>query len=98
MFETARTLEAEVGADSGGGDVGAGDSTNAENQARQANTARRVEITVDDLPLHCPMPGQRLWDSHPKVYLPIQDAPISADSSAREQACPYCGTVYVLRD
>lgn len=55
----------------------------------QPNAETRVEITAADLPLHCPMPGKRLWDSHPKVFLPI------ADSGA--QTCPYCGTVYVLR-
>ncbi|MDE0096320.1 MAG: zinc-finger domain-containing protein [Gammaproteobacteria bacterium] len=53
------------------------------------NAARRVEVTADDLPLHCPMPGKRLWDSHPRVFLPIADS--------GEETCPYCGTVYVLK-
>lgn len=52
------------------------------------NAREAVEITAADLPLHCPMPGKRLWDSHPKVFLPIA-------SSGRE-VCPYCGTVYTL--
>ena len=52
------------------------------------NDRERVEVTAEDLPLHCPMRGKRLWDSHPKVYLPIED-------SGRE-LCPYCGTLYVL--
>ena len=54
------------------------------------NDRDRVEVTAADLPLHCPMPGKRLWDSHPKVYLPIED-------SGRE-LCPYCGTLYVIAD
>ena len=54
------------------------------------NDRERVEVTAAELPLHCPMPGKRLWDSHPKVYLPIAD-------SGREP-CPYCGTLYVLAD
>ncbi|MDA8008097.1 MAG: zinc-finger domain-containing protein [Gammaproteobacteria bacterium] len=54
----------------------------------QPNASRRVRIGEDDLPLHCPMPGKRLWDSHPKVYLPIE--------RGGEMACPYCGTVYTL--
>ena len=53
------------------------------------NANQRVEVTVRDLPLHCPMPGNRLWDSHPKVYLAIED-------SGQEQ-CPYCGTTYVFK-
>jgi len=54
------------------------------------NDHERVEITAADLPLHCPMPGKRLWDSHPRVYLPIEDS--------RQELCPYCGTLYVLVD
>lgn len=56
----------------------------------QPNARRRVLVTAADLPLHCPMPGMRLWDSHPRVYLPIEDA--------GEQTCPYCGTRYVITD
>ena len=49
-----------------------------------------VEITKADLPLHCPLERMRLWDSHPRVYLPIEE-------SGRE-LCPYCGTWFVLAD
>ncbi len=55
---------------------------------RPSNAQTRVEVTHKDLPLHCPMPGTSLWDSHPRVYLPIEDS--------GEERCPYCGTVYVL--
>ncbi len=53
------------------------------------NANQRVEVVAGDLPLHCPMPGKRLWDSHPRVYLPIEDS--------GEEICPYCGTVYVMK-
>ena len=55
-----------------------------------ANAQNRYEITWDDVPLHCPMPGMSLWNSHPRVFLPI-------DKSGQER-CPYCGAVYVLKD
>jgi uncharacterized Zn-finger protein len=45
-------------------------------------------VTRQDLPLHCPQPGTYLWNSHPKVYLPIE--------AAGEAKCPYCGALYVL--
>ncbi|MGZ5072826.1 MAG: zinc-finger domain-containing protein [Usitatibacter sp.] len=47
-----------------------------------------VEVTAADLPLHCPLPSQKLWNTHPRVYLPIE--------ATREARCPYCGTLYRL--
>lgn len=55
----------------------------------QANTQRLYEVSSKDLPLSCPMPGMRLWDSHPKVYLPIE--------KTGEAICPYCEAKYVLK-
>jgi uncharacterized Zn-finger protein len=52
------------------------------------NRARHIEITAADLPLHCPTPTQVLWNSHPRVFLPIEQT--------GEALCPYCGTKYVL--
>ncbi len=49
----------------------------------------RYQVGQQDLPLHCPLPRLSLWDSHPRVYLPIE-----ADGYAK---CPYCGTEFVLR-
>ncbi len=57
--------------------------------ARQANSENCREVTAADLPLSCPMPGMSLWNSHPKVYLPVEET--------GEAICPYCGTLYVLR-
>lgn len=54
------------------------------------NTEQRYEITAKDLPLHCPMPGMSLWNSHPRVYLPIEKSGV--------ERCPYCGTLYIFKD
>lgn len=54
------------------------------------NAQGRYEVGRADLPLSCPMPGMSLWNSHPKVYLPIEET-----GHAR---CPYCGAEYVLID
>lgn len=53
------------------------------------NAERHVEVTPADLPLHCPLPGTSLWNSHPRVYLPIE--------GSGEERCPYCGTLYTLK-
>ena len=55
-----------------------------------ANTQKQVSVSRADLPLSCPMPDQKLWNAHPRVYLPIEDS--------GEADCPYCGTHYKLTD
>ena len=57
-------------------------------QEQTVNKARLIEVTAKDLPLHCPMPSQLLWNSHPRVFLPIEET--------GEALCPYCGTRYIL--
>ena len=59
-------------------------------QVIEANAESRYEVTHADLPLACPMPGMALWNSHPRVYLPIE--------ATGEARCPYCGAMYVLKD
>lgn len=56
---------------------------------KSVNTARRIEVSDEDLPLHCPMPSMLLWNSHPRVFLDIE--------RAGEALCPYCGTRYVYK-
>jgi uncharacterized Zn-finger protein len=56
----------------------------------EPNAENRYEVTRDDLPLSCPMPGMSLWNSHPKVYLPIEKT-----GTAK---CPYCGADYSLME
>ena len=53
-----------------------------------ANTERRYSVTRAELPLSCPTPAMAVWNSHPRVYLPIE-----ATGSAK---CPYCGALFVL--
>lgn len=59
-------------------------------EPKPANTENRYEVTRAQLPLSCPTPEMALWNSHPRVYLPIE-----ASGSAR---CPYCGAMFVLKD
>lgn len=54
-----------------------------------ANAEQRYEVTRADLPLSCPSPSMALWNSHPRVYLPIE-------SEGGRSQCPYCGAHYVL--
>jgi len=63
--------------------------TDADNdQLELANAEQQYTVTVADLPLSCPTPGMKLWNSHPRVYLPVEET-----GSA---TCPYCGAQYVL--
>ncbi len=63
-------------------------ATDADQNLKPANAEQRYVVTADDLPLSCPMPDTHLWDSHPRVYLPIE--------KTGEAICPYCGAHYVL--
>ena len=56
---------------------------------KSASKERQVEVTAAELPLHCPLPSQKLWNSHPRVFLPIE--------KTGESLCPYCGTKYTLK-
>lgn len=55
-----------------------------------ASAKRTYTVTKADLPLCCPMPDMRLWDSHPRVYLPIE--------ATGEFTCPYCNAHYFLKN
>jgi len=54
----------------------------------QPNAQNQYEVTAEDLPLSCPMPQMYLWNSHPRVYLPIENTGWAK--------CPYCGAEYTL--
>lgn len=54
----------------------------------QPNEKNQYEVTQDDLPVHCPMPGSSLWNSHPQVYI--------AFDKQGNGMCPYCGAEYHL--
>lgn len=55
-----------------------------------ASTAQSFDVHRADLPLSCPTPGQKLWNSHPRVYLPIEETGTAL--------CPYCSARYTLVD
>lgn len=57
---------------------------------KPANTERLYKVARADLPLSCPTPEMELWNSHPRVYLPIEKT-----GKAR---CPYCGAQFELED
>ncbi len=62
----------------------------AQPQEIPPNAENEYRVTRADLPLSCPMPGMSLWNSHPKVYLPIEKSGMAK--------CPYCGAVYILEE
>ena len=55
-----------------------------------ANAQNRYGVRLSDLPLSCPMPGMYLWNSHPKVFIPVEET--------GEAKCPYCGAQYHMLD
>jgi uncharacterized Zn-finger protein len=67
------------------------DMTATQTQPLPANAEREYQVRRADLPLSCPLPSMALWNSHPRVYLPIESEGGQAD-------CPYCGAHFVLVD
>ncbi|MCP4187420.1 MAG: zinc-finger domain-containing protein [Gammaproteobacteria bacterium] len=55
----------------------------------QPNTKTAIEVKANELPIHCPLPGSSLWNSHPRVYIPVQE-------NGGEAKCSYCGTIFKL--
>jgi len=66
------------------------ESTVNRSELTEPNAAKTYTVKRADLPLSCPTPDMSLWNSHPRVYLPIEDT--------GKAVCPYCGAVYVLED
>ncbi len=60
-----------------------------EQQSLPPNAQNRYDVTAADLPLSCPMPAMSLWNSHPRVYLPIEATGFAM--------CPYCSAEFVLK-
>lgn len=58
------------------------------NDAAVSTEQRIIKVTRKDLPLSCPRPEDKVWNMHPRVYLPIEDT--------GEAICPYCGAHYRL--
>jgi uncharacterized Zn-finger protein len=53
------------------------------------NSQKYYQVSPAELPLSCPLPSMALWNSHPRVYLAIEDS--------GQVRCPYCGTLYKLK-
>jgi uncharacterized Zn-finger protein len=54
----------------------------------EPNAQHQYNVTPADLPLSCPMPDMYLWNSHPRVYLPVE--------TTGWAKCSYCGAEYTL--
>lgn len=58
--------------------------------------SEKIDVTVVELDdagytsAYCPNPNMPLWSSHPRVFLDF-----AANGEAK---CPYCGTVYRLKE
>jgi|TARA_B100001059_G_scaffold233538_1_gene273824 uncharacterized Zn-finger protein len=63
---------------------------NVNENLEQANAKVRYEVDIKNIPLSCPMPEMYLWNSHPKVFLPIEET--------GEAKCPYCGAEFYLKN
>jgi len=53
-----------------------------------ANSENEYNVTRKDLPLHCPTKEMSKWNSHPRVFIPVEDT--------GEALYPYCGTIFRL--
>ncbi len=64
----------------------------AENQSERvtANSELVYRVSRKDLPISCPTPDMTLWNSHPRVYLPLEDN--------GRAICPYCSAEFILED
>jgi uncharacterized Zn-finger protein len=62
---------------------------NAPTALLPANTQMQYEITEKDLPLCCPSEAMTLWNSHPRVYLAVEETGWAK--------CGYCGAEYTLK-
>lgn len=60
----------------------------AKTSNNQACTKTRYEVSRADLPVCCPPRDLRVWDAHPRVYLPIEEI--------GHAVCPYCEAEFVL--
>lgn len=63
---------------------------------KRANTERESKVTQADLPFSCPPKDSRIWDSHPRVFLPLGQE--DKGEIIRQVECPYCAAAYALVD
>ena len=65
------------------------DTASSQQAYSTPNAKTAVEVKRDELPIHCPTSGSSLWNSHPEVYIPLEE-------NGGEARCPYCSTLYKL--
>ena len=63
-------------------------TTRQMHDGKTPNDQLQYTVGKKDLPLHCPLPDMTLWNSHPRVYLPIEET--------GKAKCPYCGAEFTL--
>lgn len=56
----------------------------------QPNARQEYRVSRRELPVYCPVPEASLWNSHPRVYIPVEET--------GEAGCNYCGAHFVLVD
>jgi uncharacterized Zn-finger protein len=65
-------------------------SSSDQEQSSKPKTSAEIHfISKQDLPVSCPLPSASQWNSHPRVFLTLDE-----DGKA---TCPYCSTVYILK-
>ncbi|WP_223789886.1 zinc-finger domain-containing protein [Marinicella meishanensis] len=57
---------------------------------KEANTEKVYHVKSSDLPISCPTKEMAVWNSHPKVYLPLEQS--------GEAVCEYCGAKFIVKD
>ncbi len=57
-------------------------------QHKKSEAAESVKLKPSELPAYCPTEEMGLWNSHPRVYIPLDEK--------KEASCPYCGTLFTL--
>ena len=64
--------------------------SNSPTTAQNGDDERVVKVSRSELPVHCPTESMGLWNSHPRVFIPLEENPVSS--------CPYCGTQFEMVD
>lgn len=64
-------------------------SNNQTARNQDGSTENIIEVSAKDLPLYCPMPDMKLWNSHPRVAIAVE--------KLGEARCPYCSTLYKFK-
>ncbi len=55
------------------------------------NSVKVIQVRRSELPVHCPRDGESLWNSHPRVYIPVEE-------NGGQARCVYCSALYQLVD